>query len=72
MSGGSYDYAYHFVRDMAEEILVREKTFELRRAFARHMLDVADAMHAIEWVDSGDFSPGDEVAAIEKALRKEP
>lgn len=71
MSGGSYDYAYFKVQDMAEEILVREKTSELRREFARHMLDVAEAMKAIEWVDSGDFGPGDEVEAIKKALGRE-
>lgn len=40
----------------------------LRAAFGRHLLLVADAMHAVEWVDSCDWGPGDEVEAIKAAL----
>lgn len=35
-----------------------------RRAFAEHLTLVAKALHDIEWVDSSDFSPGEENAAI--------
>ena len=67
MSGGSYDYLYGRVRDMAGEIR-DQHTNPLRRAFAEHLRLVADAMHDIEWVDSSDYGPGDEDAAIRKVL----
>ena len=35
-----------------------------RRAFKRHLEQVAEALKAIEWVDSGDWGPGDENEAI--------
>lgn len=62
MSGGSMDYLYRRV----EEAEFRENT-PLRRLFRAHLLLVADALHAIEWVDSGDRSPGgdeDEIRAV--------
>lgn len=31
-----------------------------RRAFKQHLQMVAEALKAIEWVDSGDWGPGDE------------
>jgi hypothetical protein len=65
MSGGHYDYAYYHVQELAEAI---EPKTELRKAFKEHMLEVAKACHDIEWVDSGDSSPGDEDAAIRKVL----
>lgn len=78
MSGGSYDYIYDKVRDVA---LALERgvclddgeptqsgadtvTGPLRRRFARHLERVAHAMRKIEWVDSGDDGPGDEIASI--------
>ena len=36
----------------------------LRRAFSHHLVKVAAALKAIEWVDSGDWVPGDEDDAI--------
>ncbi len=64
MSGGSMNYLYSkleyeatFVADSPE-----------RRAFARHLKLVATALHDIEWVDSGDYGPGDENAAIRACL----
>lgn len=94
MSGGSYDYSYHRVSDMADAIEARldgkgkysqdgdewsyrtsedieaDKVSEpFRRWFATHLRLVAEAMHDIEWVDSGDYGPGDEIKAIE-AVKK--
>jgi hypothetical protein len=63
MSGGSYDYVYNKI----EAISIRPST-ALRRAFQAHLRLVAKAMHDIEWVDSGDTSPGDEDAAIRACL----
>lgn len=69
MSGGSYDYAYSRVENMAQDPFLT--TTPERRAFASLLNDVAEAMHDIEWVDSGDYSPGDENAAIERCLGTE-
>lgn len=63
MSGGSYNYVCWKI----EEIELRQTT-PLRRAFQAHLKLVAKAMHDIEWVDSGDYAPGDEVKAIEACL----
>ena len=42
-----------------------------RRAFKEHLVKVAKALHDIEWVDSGDYGPGDENAAIRACLSSE-
>lgn len=62
MSGGSYNYAYRHVEEMAEQLCHSQSP--IRRAFAAHLLKVSQAMHDIEWVDSCDKGPGDEVEAI--------
>lgn len=66
MSGGSYDYAYIKVEDMADRDGLKRSP--LRRAFATHLKKVAKAMHDIEWVDSGDYGEGDDVKAITECL----
>ena len=50
MSGGSYDYAYLKVVDMAESLSSKNNS-PLRRAFGKHLKLVAKAMHDIEWVE---------------------
>lgn len=58
MSGGSYDYFYSKLHDMAQEMRVKggcdAASPALRRAFAAHLVLCADACKAIEWNDSGD------------------
>jgi hypothetical protein len=61
MSGGSYDYAFHKIADLADAIHVKGGCGEdyaapesLRRAFKAHLHKVAAACRAIEWNDSGD------------------
>jgi len=66
MSGGSYDYIGFRIKDLREEI--RHQDNPRRVAFAKLMGLIGDAMHQIEWVDSGDCSPGDEYAAIDKVF----
>lgn len=66
MSGGSWEYLYSNVDDAACRLCADKDA--LRRAFGKHLKDVALALHDIEWVDSCDFKPGDERASIEKAL----
>ena len=68
MSGGSYNYAYERVAEMAEE-LWHTDTDPLRRKFRDHLRLVAKAMHDVEWVDSCDYGEGDEREAIEACLR---
>jgi hypothetical protein len=63
MSGGSMDYLYQRVEDVADEL---QRSPNPRRAiFGHHLALVAKALHDIEWVDSGDSSPGYEHDAIE-------
>lgn len=69
MSGGSYDYAYTKASDMADQL--KRSEIPLRRIFGRHLEKVAQAMHDIEWVDSGDYGTGDELEAIQKVLGKD-
>lgn len=65
MSGGAYDYAYSHIEYLANNI--RANTPE-RRAFVALLQKVAEAAHAIEWVDSGDYAEGDEVEPIMKCV----
>jgi hypothetical protein len=66
MSGGSYNYAYCTVQDMAESL--RRSRDPLRRAFAAHLFLVATAMRNVEWVDSGDYGIGDEVESVRACI----
>ncbi len=63
MSGGSMNYLY----SQLEYARFSTETPE-RRAFAKHLALVAKALHDIEWVDSGDYGPGDEIDAIRACL----
>lgn len=67
MSGGVYDYVFSRIDDAAREVAIRYNT-PLRRAFAKHLHLVAEAMKAVEWVDSGDCHDGDEDDAIHACL----
>lgn len=52
MSGGSYNYAFLKIDDLANEI--RTNNDPKRIAFVDLLKKVSDAAHAIEWEDSGD------------------
>lgn len=67
MSGGSMNYLYSKVLHDSEFPLDTPE----RIAFAEHLKLVAKALHDIEWVDSGDYGPGDESAAILACLNPE-
>lgn len=68
MSGGAYGYAYRAVEDMADALERESAPGTLRLAFASHLHKVVTAMRAVEWVDSGDMSPGDEAEGIEACV----
>ena len=60
------DYLYSKV----EQASFNETTPE-RAAFSQHLTRVAKALHDIEWVDSGDYGPGDENEAIMACLEQQ-
>lgn len=62
MSGGSWNYFYSRMEEVAER-LENQKCIH-RRLMGKQMGLMAKAMHDIEWVDSGDYGPGDELPAI--------
>jgi len=75
MSGGSYDYLYSKIRDMADDMPLHSSCDDyvhpsLRAAFKKHLKLVADACRAIELNDSGDGDQ-DEIAKIEACLPRD-
>lgn len=66
MSGGHYNYLYRDIDAFADAML--QDNDPIRRAFGQHLVLVSQAMHDIEFVDSGDYGIGDEHKAIQKAL----
>lgn len=67
MNGGMLNYGYTHIETLAEEIQ-RQSRGPLHRAFARHLLKVSKAAHYLEWVLSGDYSPGSEDEAIRACM----
>lgn len=66
MSGGHYDYVYHKIND----ITIENVDTDIRRyQFQKLLTLIGKAMHDIEWVDSGDYSAGDEYEAIDACLK---
>jgi hypothetical protein len=63
MSGGSLNYLYAKLLNAEFPVHTPE-----RRAFRKHLALVAKALHDIEWVDSGDYTDGDENEAIRACL----
>jgi hypothetical protein len=67
MSGGCYDYLFSRVRDVAHKLQTQKDA--RRQAFGNHLIRVADALHQVEWIDSDDMTPGDEMEAIMDCIR---
>lgn len=65
MSGGSHNYAF---RHVDEFDACSYHSTPLRAAFNVHLRKVAEAMRAVEWVDSCDCLPGQEEKAIRDVL----
>lgn len=68
MSGGSLDYVYSRVDEVADAVLERSNTTPLQQAFGAHLKKVARALHDLEWVWSGDYGQGDDEESILKVL----
>ena len=62
MSGGSWSYIGRQLRPVSDRL--KGELSPLRRALGKHMELVAEAMHQIEWVDSGDSSSPADTNAI--------
>jgi hypothetical protein len=65
MSGGSYDYFYTKLDDMARSIRLINPE---RKAFVKHLKKVVKALHDIEWVDSCDYGVNAELPAIMECI----
>lgn len=81
MSGGIYDYNFRYLDQLADDIECRTRdrakgdypiephVVALRARFVALLRLCAKAAHDVEWVDSGDYGDGDEVAAIEAVMK---
>lgn len=76
MSGGSMDYVYSRVLEASLRLKqcntgpsIHPDAATLREWMVQHLDLVAAALHDIEWVDSDDYSPGDEVSALKAVVR---
>ena len=69
MSGGSLEYLYIKVRDVADD-LKSENNTPSQIAFGYHLEKVAKALHDIEWVMSGDYSFGEDEESIQNVFGK--
>jgi hypothetical protein len=70
MSGGSHDYAYSKLNDIADSFYKkpeRDKHRESRKKVAKILNLMADICHDIEWIDSCDYGEDDWIG-VEKKL----
>jgi hypothetical protein len=67
MSGGSWEYLCYKVQDAAQRLC--EEKCNHRKAFGIHLRKVAEALHDIEWVDSCDYGPGDDIKSMMKCIK---
>lgn len=68
MSGGSLNYVYRKVEEVADMIREEEKSTTLHKAFAAHLDLVAKALRSLEWEQSGDSGKGDADDDIRSAM----
>jgi len=67
VSGGSYNYLYRKVIEVAETLSDSNQP-DYRKAFAKHLVFIANALHDIEWVDSSDMGNGADKEAIMQCI----
>lgn len=68
MSGGSLDYIYSKLEYATDQICIKSRDYR-HEAFVNHLRKVSKALKDLEWVLSGDMSPGDEFGSIEAVLQ---
>ena len=60
MSGGSYDYKYRAIEELADLLSPNKDKYQLiRDRMANALRGIAKQCHDIEWIDSGDYGPED-------------
>lgn len=72
MSGGSHDYAYTKLNDIADSFHEEpraENHLEARIKVVKILRLLSDICHDIEWIDSGDYGESD-WEKVEKDLAK--
>jgi len=67
MSGGSLDYAFMRVQEIADSVLQKSENAH-HRAFGKHLSKISKALKDLEWVLSGDSAEGEEIEAINNVL----
>ena len=67
MSGGSLDYAYMRVQEIADSVLQKSENAH-HRALGKHLSKISKALKILEWVLSGDSAEGEEIEAINNVL----
>ena len=66
MSGGSWDYFYYRLEEVAERLV--SEAHPLRKCFGHHLMKCAKALHAVEWSDSGDTAGDAWIKPVRDAL----
>jgi hypothetical protein len=70
MSGGSHDYAYSKLNEIAESFYPTPSDhLEERKKVAKILKLVAEICHDIEWIDSGDYGNEDWKIVEENLLK---
>ena len=59
MSGGSHDYAYQKLRDIADSFYTEQSHLDARKKVSKILHLMEDICHDIEWIDSGDYGEED-------------
>lgn len=66
MGGGSWDYVHEKFREVAGRLIASKCT--QRKTLGEQIMLAAIALEDIEMVDSGDYTPGSEMASIKEAI----
>lgn len=69
MSGGSHDYAYFKLEEIADSFYIepeKQSYIDCRKKVAEILKHMSKICHDIEWIDSGDYGEDDWVEVIEK------
>lgn len=70
MSGGSHNYAYCKLNDIAADFDYKEiGHLAARQKVAKILRLMAEICHDIEWIDSGDYGESDWVEVEKKLAR---
>lgn len=70
MSGGSYNYKYQQIQELADMLSPQRGSFQpIRDRMAKALREISQQCHDIEWIDSCDYGE-DDWPPIEKWLEE--